>query len=200
MAQRRRTRRTDPDVVSLIERLALEGWTATQTLRQLEGSDEYADRAPSLRTVQDIARRVTPQSPGEQWTFATSDPDDAGTVLAALAAAIGRTGGRVNRISLDEAAMIARIARARPTIPPVTAWECARLYLARKRSGHSTDGLDAFLAFEPWRDGGELYAATFAQGYLHPLTPVRLAGYHQKPITAGTPPSEPMWIEEGEQL
>ncbi|MEW5989727.1 MAG: hypothetical protein AB1736_00070 [Chloroflexota bacterium] len=205
MTRRQRPRRTDPDIVGVIERLALEGWNAAQTLRHLEASVDYADRAPSLRTVQDIARRVTPRNQGERWAFDTSDPDDAGPVLDALAAVIERTGGLVPRLTTEEAAWVARIAAARRgssedrPIPPITAWECARLYVARRQFGQPTDSLDAFLAFAPWRDGGARYAAAFASGYLHPLAPVTLAGYHQVPIRVGEPPSRPMWIDQGEQ-
>lgn len=82
-------RRTDPDVVARIRELAVTGHTGPSIERLLSADVAYADRAPSLRTIQGIMRE-TEAKPAEWWSVTDASPEEARLVLPVLAEQIRR--------------------------------------------------------------------------------------------------------------
>lgn len=162
--------RTDRAICEAIERLALDGFRPAEIHRRLPGLLGTND-VPTLRTVQNIARQVTPRDTSEDWGVATDASEDAAVLLPFLASITERTDGRIRRLTRNEAAMVARLLRAVPDLPAETAFRLARDYLGRMEHGQDAADLDAFLAFAPWRDEASAvrYYRAFQHGWIDHL-------------------------------
>ena len=79
MTQRRRT---DPDVVRRIRDLAGSGYSGPSIERLMSVDPDYADRLPSLRTIQDIMRESEPVT--EWWSVTEASVEEARLVLPVL--------------------------------------------------------------------------------------------------------------------
>lgn len=141
-----RRRRTDPEVVQRIRELAGDGYTGPAIERLL--SNTYADRTPSLRTIQDIMREQPVTT--EWWSVADATADEARLVLPVLADRIQhlaemegvpvRKLGTV-RIDKELGAWIAKVRAIEPSLPPRQAYRLAWRYWL-----NPTPELDAELA------------------------------------------------------
>ncbi len=152
MRNLRRRRRLSPEIEDAIRGFVLEKhmgptqiWKALATL--------FRDREPpSRRTIQGRVRELLPPDPSETWRLREAD-DDAELVLSVLHAVIERTEGRCSHFTLAEAEIISQIHRAAPDLSPWDVYEQARLYLAAdaREDGEAIKGLEAHLAYAPWR-------------------------------------------------
>lgn len=96
-------------------------------------------------------REVGLRKPGEVWSLSSDDDQAAPLVLPVLAAVIEQTEGQRTTLTAEEASWILRIQGAAPDLRP---WRCfllARFYIATLAQDHATAGLDALVAFAPWR-------------------------------------------------
>lgn len=148
-------RRTDPDVLDRIRDLAADGYSGPAIERLLTADPEYADRTPSLRTIQSIARDTPTTS--EWWSVAEASADEARLVLPVLADRIAylteahekqrtRHGQHVAplgtvRLARDLAVWIAKVRSVGPDLPPREAYRLAWRYWS-----NPTPELDAELA------------------------------------------------------
>jgi hypothetical protein len=131
MTQRRRT---DPDVLAHIRELASDGYSGPAIERLLTRS-EYADRTPSLRTIQDVMREAP--STSAWWSVAEASAEEARLVLPVLADRIThlaemegvpiRKLGTV-RLARELAVWIAKVRAIEPAIPPRAAYRLAWRY------------------------------------------------------------------------
>jgi hypothetical protein len=128
-------RRTDPNVLQRIRELSSDGYTGPAIERMLTADAEYADRTPSLRTIQDVMREQPVTS--EWWSVAEATPEEAALVLPVLADRIThlaemegvsiRKLGTV-RLAKDLAGWIAKVRAIEPSIPPRDAYRLAWRY------------------------------------------------------------------------
>ena len=77
-------RRTEPDVIHRIHELADLGYSGAAIERLLSADPDYADRLPSLRTVQDIIKDMWNTEEPEWWSVAQATPDEARLVLPVM--------------------------------------------------------------------------------------------------------------------
>ena len=150
----RRVRRPKMDgkVMSRIEELVNgKAWGGTQVYRQLEEDGFKPPVLPTLRAVQAYVAKIAPQDkgPSNPWTLVDEEPEDPRPVLAAVAAAIELTEGRVQNVSRLEAHLISRLVLLMPELEPGEAWRLARLYAGRLDRKEPTADLDALFAFWP---------------------------------------------------
>ena len=158
MAQRRRT---DPEVVQRIRELAADGYTGPAIERLL--STDYADRTPSLRTIQSIMREQPVTS--EWWSVAEASVEEARLVLPVLAdrirylnqahaaqqtrhGLVARPLGTV-RLARDLAGWIAKVRAIEPTLPLREAYRLAWRYWM-----NPSPELDTYLATRGWLGSG----------------------------------------------
>jgi len=145
-------RRTDPDVLERIRELASDGYGGPAIERLLTSTPEYADRTPSLRTIQSVARESPPTS--EWWSVAEASAEEARLVLPVLADRIAhlaemegvsiRKLGTV-RLARELAAWIAKVRAIEPSIPPREAYRLAWRYWSNPKPD-----LDQYLALKGW--------------------------------------------------
>src|SRR5262249_23598131 len=114
---------------------------------------KYADRLPTLRTVQRIVSERTPRDNSGPWTLGTADTVHARVVLDVLAAVVDETEGHNASFTQEEAKWGVQVSAVAPDLPPYERWRIARLYMGRASRGEPMDDLDGFLAYAPWRDG-----------------------------------------------
>lgn len=161
MAQRRRT---DPEIVQRIRELAVTGHTGPSIERLL--SVDYADRTPSLRTIQGIMRERTAE-PAEWWSVTEATAEEARLVLPILAEQIRRRatleatyfekhGRRISdlpvgalRIHRELAGWIAKLRTIAPELPLSDAYSLAIRYWFADDNPY----LDAYLALHAWQPG-----------------------------------------------
>jgi hypothetical protein len=157
-------RRTEPDVLDRIRELAADGYSGPAIERLLSVDEGYADRTPSLRTIQSVARETPVTS--EWWSVADASAEEARLVLPVLADRIAylkeaheaqrsRHGlhaaplGTV-RLARDLATWIAKIRAIEPDLPLRDAYRLAWRYWS-----NPTPELDAYLALKGWLGGTE---------------------------------------------
>lgn len=180
---RREPQNVDGELKDSIEILALRGWKAP-AVRAFLRKQFGKTRTPDLRTIQRWVKKFTPQDPSGPWQLAEATGEDAALVLPVLAELIEASGGRLNIISNAKAEWIVRLRHVADDLPPWTIYELAHVYMLRRERQDSTDDLDAFLAFAPWRtpEGAERYFATGAlpARFLNEVIPSEwlIAGLH----------------------
>lgn len=146
-----------------IEVLAIRHWKAPaiyKTLVKALGKKQV----PELRTIQRWVDKLALQDPTAPWQLAEANGEDAALVLPVLAALIEASEGRLKVISNAKAEWIVRLRLVADDLPPWAIYELAHTYMLRRERHDTTDDLDAFLAFAPWRtpEGAERYFATGA--------------------------------------
>lgn len=148
--------KTDPVLRDEIAALAVD-FNATEIRRQLT-ADPFTRSigVPSLRTIQTIVSgtRKSGRAPAPSWNVMTSDPETARLVCDVLAAA---TTGHAP-LTTPQADRIAWLRRGWPDMPAQETFNVARLLVADPSVG---DRLMPYLAFTPWRDGGERYVDAY---------------------------------------
>lgn len=150
---RRRGSRTDPDVLAAIQERASEGWKAAAIQRDLDGSDEFAGRVPTARTIQAIVQGTRSRT-DEAWSLIDSDPDDLRFALPAMRELFANSGGRIGAgLSTGVVRWIARLRRADPEIPAAVAFRLAIGYRHAERTQKRERAReeDRKLVTRPWR-------------------------------------------------
>lgn len=164
MVHRRPATRIDPEVADAAAELTHRGYGPSAIQRDLNA--RFGERAPGLRWLKGL-RASLRSDPSEPWRFAEAEPEEAAAVMPVLAAVIEETLGRTKLLTRDEAAHVRRIRIAAPDIEPWDAYRVARELLVA--DGAEADALVCYLAFAPWRDGGERYAKAYAVGAIDRL-------------------------------
>jgi hypothetical protein len=130
MTQRRRT---DPYIVGRITELSSAGYTGPRIERLLSADPDWADELPSLRTIQDIARKAEPTT--EWWNMAEADLDEARAVLPVLLWRVNWLrrhepgyGNQALRIAKGLAKWIAKVRGIAPSLAPNEAYKLALRY------------------------------------------------------------------------
>ena len=149
-------RRLSSSVLSLIEQLALDGFTPSQIERNLTEKAVPLASQPSRRTLQRIVQAVRVKDRSGPWSLGDAVGDEAELVLPVLRAYLNLTSLRTVQEKRDlfitraEARWIVKVARAAPELHVFDKYRLARAYLARETRGQPTYDLDALLAFQPW--------------------------------------------------
>ena len=121
----------------------------------------------STRTVERMAKeyRATDESP--PWTVEDSDPEDAKLILEWLASFNGFGKG----LKKVEAFWHLKIQRIAPDLGFVRTAILANLYRIRTAKEASTEELDAYLGFAPWRgaEALERYKEMVGAGWVKPM-------------------------------
>lgn len=148
-----------------VKRLVIEQRSPSQIYEYLSGQERFADRMPSLRTIQRLVKEMEPPDPTEEWRLADTEPEDARLVLDVLAAVTVKTRGRA-RLTRATAEWVIRVRRAAPTLDPFEAYLYAREYRAREERRGDTRDLDLYLALAPWdsEDARRDYEALLNEG------------------------------------
>jgi hypothetical protein len=158
--RRRRRRNWAPEVLFEIERLNAFGVSAPKI-------QEAMDRDPALnalgvpgeRTIRNIIADLPSGDGSGRWSIADDDGDEIRFLLEVLRHVIQMSNGKMRNLSIAEAKVLRVIAKAAPDLEPVFAYLTARRYVAQQEKKESTFDLDAYLAFQPWVQGGEADAA-----------------------------------------
>ena len=126
-------RRTEPDVVHRITELADAGYTGAAIERLLSADPDYADRLPSLRTIQSIIADSEPIT--EWWSVSQADPDEARLVLPVLLYRARHLreldptyGNAPLRLAKGLAQWIAKVRGVTPSLAPDAAYKLALRY------------------------------------------------------------------------
>jgi hypothetical protein len=143
--------RIHPNIEARIRERAVMGWSAPAIWRELE--DAHVVGRPALRTVQRVVRELQLDTDSAPWSLLDADFDEAELVPPVLAAIILVTSADVSTITRAEAAAVARVRRAAPTLDLYASFLVARLYLVAQE--HANDRLklelDLYLGLQPWR-------------------------------------------------
>lgn len=109
---------------------------------------------PGMRSVQRYIgqRGDRARSP---WLIETDTTGAPRLILDTIRTLAERSSGRVIMVTQDEAAQIARMAVAIPSLDVVARWRLAKILVARRARGAPTDDLTLLLALEPWTQGKE---------------------------------------------
>jgi hypothetical protein len=152
--RKKRQRNMDPDLEKWIKRKARRGEEPIAIFREMERSDEWKhiENLPILRTVQNVVKDQKIQDKTAPWSVTDEEfsPEDARLILDVLADVIVYFGER-RVFTKAEAAWVLRIRKLAQGLPFDEVWELALLYMLRDSKGESTEGLDAMLAFMPWK-------------------------------------------------
>jgi hypothetical protein len=178
-----RPRRIDLDVQAEIEDKAADRWGPAQIERWLNDQEKYGDRVPTLRTIQRIAKEVTPRDKTKDWSLADTSSEEAFGVLGALRETIMRTHGTVKWFSQGLADWFVRVQSAGPGLRTHAVFFLATSYLRAQTEGTSTQSLDAFLAFAPWGQGCRpAYDEAVRNGWI-PAAPLALLKAMEQDLT-----------------
>ena len=146
-------RRTQPEIVTLIQQRTLERRTPIEIFHELE--QQFPGTYPSRRTVEYIAKEVAPRDQSGEWQLAKAPPDEARQVLPVLGEVIRRTKGQTVRLTVAEAGWIARLRTAVPDLPAWEAYESARRLMGLIAQDKPTTRVEIYLAIGPWRGDKE---------------------------------------------
>jgi hypothetical protein len=145
----------DGRLLRKVDGLALDGWTAAEILRELEegvrSGSLTADRVPNIRAIERWVKAIQPKDPSGRWRLSVADAEDAEFLLAARAAVMSSTEGRVREVSVATAAWLRVIHAVAADLAPIWAYRFARLYQVRVERKADTGDLDALVGFGPWR-------------------------------------------------
>lgn len=143
---------TPDDVIEAITDLTHRTRGPAEIAKLLSEDGEYRHlrgRIPKLRTIKKYAALAKKGLPGASvpWRFTDAPADEVPLVMPVVAAVIEKSAGRVREISKAEAALVARIVRAAPDVPPWTAYRLARRILA---DPDAAGDVQIELALKPW--------------------------------------------------
>ena len=169
----KRRRRVDPKILDKIEEMGLAGYGASKIYDELQEDETIdIDKLPDLRTVQRIIREdILPQTPSGTWTLNCSKGDDIPVILKTLVDVISNTKGRITSLTRAEAEWIIFMSHAAPDLSPYIWYTLGKRYLKHQESGASTEALDQYLAFAPWRskENNKKYEELIESGWIKPL-------------------------------
>jgi hypothetical protein len=144
-------------------------WTHIARLAQVE----LGDAAPQdWRTVRTIVQEYEKDELARFWTFTPESAEDAPYVFPVVRELIRRTGGRLRRVTNDEARYLGLVSRTFPTIGPWGAYLVARQLIREREAGIDWSAEHDYLALAPWDDATvEGWRHAIARGWVHPAPP-----------------------------
>lgn len=167
----RKRRRIDAELHQAIQGGVLNGTVTNAAQMYRELAEQFPDKEISERTVRDIVNELMPPDPSGPWQSGPdNNPQDDALILESMAAWLTRGSGRPWNITRHHARWIAWVRSGWPDLDPLVAIVLAEDYRARCETGRDCGGLDAFLAFAPWRsqqDFTAFYEANKAGRVVH---------------------------------
>ena len=158
--------RIEENILSRAMELALTtDWNAAQIFRDL--NLHFKEKMPTQRTIERFVKEYRDTDKSQPWTVEDSDPQDAKLILEWLASFNGFGKG----LTKDEAFWHLKIQRIAPDLSFVRAGILANLYRIRTAKEASTEELDAYLGFAPWRgaEALERYKQMVGAGRVKPM-------------------------------
>lgn len=137
-------RRIRGEALDDIRTLTWDGWSPGQIHAHIE--EKYGEGVANLRTVQRIAKSLTPRDATEEFSAGDAASPEAAWVYECLAYIAQKSDGRVLSLSKREASWIIRVRRI-TAVTPVRTLEMAREFMLREDQGADTVDLDLWLAF-----------------------------------------------------
>ena len=143
-------------------------WNAAQIFKDLKRRFGERDKFPNKRSIERLVKEFRYADESPPWTVEDSDPEDAKLILEWLASFNGFSKG----LTKVEAFWHLKIQRIAPDLSFVRAGILANLYRIRTAKEASTEELDAYLGFAPWRGAKALerYKEMVGAGWVKPIT------------------------------
>ena len=160
--------RMDGDIQDHAAELALTtDWNAAQIFEDLKRRFGERDKFPNKRSIERLVKEFRYADESPPWTIEDSDPEDAKLILEWLASFNGFGKG----LKKVEAFWHLKIQRIAPDLSFVRAGILANLYRIRTAKEASTEELDAYLGFAPWRgaEALERYKQMVGAGRVKPM-------------------------------
>ena len=160
--------RMDGDIQDHAAELALTtDWNAAQIFKDLDLQFKERKGVPTKRTIERFVKEYRATDKSQPWTVEDSDPEDAKLILEWLASFNGFGKG----LKKAEAFWHLKIQRIAPDLSWVRAGVLANLYRIRTAKEASTEELDAYLGFAPWRgaEALERYKEMVGAGRVKPM-------------------------------
>ena len=159
MATRKRARYVDGDVEDEIVTLASDAYAPKQIEGLLRNDPAFDARVPHLRTIQRIVKDAREPDTSAEWQLEMAPDAAPAVVIDVLTELVIQTDGRVSSLTVAEAKWVTALRNLAPDIPALETFRLARLYMSRRRANRPTSNdLDAFLAFAPWRNAEQALA------------------------------------------
>ena len=142
-------------------------WNAAQIFEDLKRRFGERDKFPNKRSIERLVKEFRYEDESPPWTVEDSDPEDAKLILEWLASFNGFGKG----LKKVEAFWHLKIQRIAPDLSWVRAGILANLYRIRTAKEASTEELDAYLGFAPWRgaEALERYKEMVGAGWMNPM-------------------------------
>ena len=142
-------------------------WNAAQIFEDLKRRFGERDKFPNKRSIERLVKEFRYADESPPWTVEDSDPEDAKLILEWLASFNGFGKG----LKKVEAFWHLKIQRIAPDLSFVRAGILANLYRIRVAKEASTEELDAYLGFAPWRgaEALERYKEMVGAGRVKPM-------------------------------
>ena len=158
------TRRIDEILESMIVDLLIGSDSTPAAIHRKVSAEGWE---VSTRTVERMAKEYRAPDESPPWTVEDSDPQDAKLILEWLASFNGFGKG----LKKVEAFWHLKIQRIAPDLSWVRAGVLANLYRIRTAKEASTEELDAYLGFAPWRgaEALERYKEMVGAGWVKPM-------------------------------
>jgi hypothetical protein len=156
------------DIQDRAQELALTtDWNAAQIFKDLKRRFGERDEFPNKRSIERLVKEFRYADESPPWTVEDSDPEDAKLILEWLASFNGFGKG----LKKVEAFWHLKIQRIAPDLSWVRAGVLANLYRIRTAKEASTEELDAYLGFAPWRgaEALERYKQMVGAGRVKPM-------------------------------
>ena len=160
--------RMDGEAKDRAQELALTtDWNAAQIFEDLKRRFGERDKFPNKRSIERLVKEFRYADESPSWTVEDSDPEDAKLILEWLASFNGFGKG----LKKVEAFWHLKIQRIAPDLSWVRAGVLANLYRIRTAKEASTEELDAYLGFAPWRgaEALERYKQMVGAGRVKPM-------------------------------
>ena len=143
-------------------------WNSAQIFEDLKRRFGERNKFPNKRSIERLVKEFRYADESPPWTVEDSDPKDAKLILKWVASFNGFGKG----LTKVEAFWHLKIQRIAPDLSFVCAGILANLYRIRTAKEASTEELDAYLGFAPWRAPEALkrYKQMVGDGLVKPIT------------------------------
>ena len=142
-------------------------WNSAQIFEDLKRRFGERNKFPNKRSIERLVKEFRYADKSQPWTVEDSYPEDAKLILEWLASFNGFGRG----LTKVEAFWHLKIQRIAPDLSFVCAGILANLYRIRTAKEASTEELDAYLGFAPWRgaESPERYKEMVGAGWVKPM-------------------------------
>ena len=142
-------------------------WNAAQIFEDVKRRFGERETFPNKRSIERLVKEFRYADESPPWTVEDSDPEDAKLILEWLASFNGFGRG----LTKAEAFWHLKLQRIAPDLSFVRAGILANLYRIRTAKEASTEELDAYLGFAPWRgaEALERYKQMVGAGRVKPM-------------------------------